>query len=140
MTEIRKRKLEHLIRNLVSELIMSQAIKDHRVSSTLSISRVEISNDFSYAKIFISSFVSTKGLEKGIEGLNHAKRFIRSQIAPKLKTRNIPHLEFVQDNNVDEALRINQLLSELTYAKTSHDNEIDEETEEKNSSSNERDE
>ena len=69
MSEFRLVRLGEQIRNEISQMILRQQIKDPRVSTFLSINRVEVSRDLGYAKVYVSSFMDDKKSEKGVKGL-----------------------------------------------------------------------
>jgi len=62
MNQVRKRRLEELIREEISKMITFGEIKDPRVNSFLSITRVEASQDGSHAKVFVSSLDDIEGI------------------------------------------------------------------------------
>ena len=97
MGQYRMQKLNGQLRDEISKLLLHGDIKDPRVSTFLSINRVEITTDLGYAKVFVSSFLSDAQLEKGVAGLNSAAGFIQSSIAKKLRIRQFPKLTFVVD-------------------------------------------
>ncbi|MDD6653621.1 MAG: 30S ribosome-binding factor RbfA, partial [Treponema sp.] len=79
----------------------------------LSVNRVEVSQDLSYAKVYVSSFASDGMLEKGVQGLNNAKGFIQTSIASKLRIRKFPQLTFLVDSGMKEGFGMIRKLSEL---------------------------
>ena len=68
MSEFRLDKLAEQIREEISQLIFSGKIKDPRVSHFLSINRVEVSGDLSYAKVYVSSFMNEHETKQGVRG------------------------------------------------------------------------
>ena len=75
MGEFRMLKLGEQIRDEISKLIMLQKVKDPRVSTFLTINRVEVARDLAYAKVYVSSFLNESQVKKGVEGLNSAALF-----------------------------------------------------------------
>ena len=80
MGQYRMERLNVLLRDEISNLILRGEIRDPRVTGRkggaaartelapfLSINRVEVSQDLSYAKIYVSSFASDAMLEKGVD-------------------------------------------------------------------------
>ena len=53
MGEFRLVRLGEQIRGEISKMLLSGQIKDPRVSSFLSINRVDVSADLSYAKVYV---------------------------------------------------------------------------------------
>lgn len=113
MGEYRLVRLGGQIRDEIARLIYTQKVKDPRVSTFLSINRVEVAADLAYAKVYVSSFLPEGQIAKGVEGLNSAAGFIQSSIAKKLTIRKFPKLTFVQDNSIKEGFEMVNKLNRL---------------------------
>lgn len=113
MGEFRMLKLGEQIRDEISKLIMLQKVKDPRVSTFLSINRVEVAKDLAYAKVYVSSFLNESQIKKGVEGLNSAAGFIQTSIAKKLTIRQFPRLTFVVDTSIKEGFDMVNKLNRL---------------------------
>lgn len=100
MGEHRIIRLGEQIREEISLLILTGKIKDPRVSTFLSISHVDVSRDLSHAKVFVSSFMDSTGIKKGVVGLQSASGYIQSILSKKLQLRLFPHLTFVHDESI----------------------------------------
>ena len=104
MSEHRLERLGEQIREEISTMILRQQVKDPRVSTFLSINRVEVSRDLAYAKVYVSSFMNAKQTQLGIKGLESAAGFIQSTLSKKLRLRQFPHLSFVEDKSIKEGI------------------------------------
>lgn len=113
MGEFRMLKLGEQIRDEISKLIMLQKVKDPRVSTFLSINRVEVAKDLAYAKVYVSSFLNESQIKKGVEGLNSAAGFIQSSIAKKLTIYKFPKLTFVEDTSIKDGFDMVNKLNRL---------------------------
>lgn len=113
MGQYRMQRLDSQLRDEISSLLLRGEIKDPRVSNFLSINRVDVSSDLSYAKVYVSTFLSDAQLEKGVDGLNNAAGFIQSAIAKKLRIRKFPKFTFVVDKGMKEGFHMVQRLTEL---------------------------
>ena len=113
MGEFRMLKLGEQIRDEISKLIMLQKVKDPRVSTFLSINRVEVAKDLAYAKVYVSSFLNESQVKKGVEGLNSAAGFIQSSIAKKLTIYKFPKLTFIEDTSIKEGFDMVNKLNRL---------------------------
>ena len=122
MGEFRMLKLGEQIRDEISKLIMTQKVKDPRVSTFLTINRVEVARDLAYAKVYVSSFLNESQVKKGVEGLNSAAGFIQSSIAKKLTIYKFPKLTFVVDTSIKEGFdmvnKLNRMEEEENSEKT----------------------
>ena len=113
MGSFRLVRLGEQIREEISKMILSGQIKDPRVSTFLSINRVDVSGDLGYAKVYVSSFMSGKETEKGVRGLQSAAGFIQSTIVRKLTIRQFPKLTFVADSSIKEGFEMVRKLNQL---------------------------
>ncbi len=125
MGEFRLAKLGEQIRGEISNLICTQKVKDPRVSTFLTINRVEIAADLAYAKVYVSSFLPEGQIVKGVAGLNSAAGFIQSSIAKNLTIRKFPKLTFFADNSIKEGFemvnRLNQLEAQEDEIRRQHE-------------------
>lgn len=113
MGEFRLAKLGEQIRGEIAQLISTQKIKDPRVSTFLTINRVEVAADLAYAKVYVSSFLPEGQILKGVAGLNSAAGFIQSSIAKKLTIRKFPKLNFIADTSIKEGFEMVNKLNRL---------------------------
>jgi len=113
MNGFRTDRVGSLIREKIGSLIVEGKIKDPRVDSFLSVSRVDVSRDLAYADVFVSSFKTESGLAKGVEGLQNAAGFIQAQLAKTMHIRSTPRLRFHADLGVREGFDIVQKLEAL---------------------------
>ncbi len=98
------------IKKIVSELIRDQ-LKDPRLASLISITRVETTSDLRIATIYVS--VIDGDLDETIAGLNSAKGFIRRAIGQDLKLHYTPEPIFKPDNSISESIRMSKLIDEV---------------------------
>ena len=113
MGQYRIQRLNDQLRDEISQLIMKGEVKDPRVNTFLSINRVEVTNDLSYAKAYVSTFLTDNQLRVGVDGLNAAAGFIQREIAKKLRIRQFPKLQFVVDSGMKKGFEMVQKLNEL---------------------------
>lgn len=105
-------RLGEQFREEISKLIQ-KGLKDPRVSTLASITRVDITDDLSYAKALVSVMGSDKEKRDTIVGLNNSAGFIRGVLGKALKIFKIPELKFVIDENLEHAMKIEGILAEL---------------------------
>lgn len=113
MGQYRIQRLNDQLRDEISQLILKGEVKDPRVSTFLSVNRVEVTTDLGYAKVYVSSFLPDNQVDKGVNGLNAAAGFIQREIAKKLRIRQFPKLQFVVDSGIKEGFAMVQKLNEL---------------------------
>ncbi|MFA6937043.1 MAG: 30S ribosome-binding factor RbfA [Treponema sp.] len=113
MGQYRLIRLGEQLKAEIANMIITHEIKDPRVSEFLTVDRVEVSGDLSYAKVYVSSFMDTNSVKRGVEGLNSAAGFIQSTIAKKLTIYKFPKLTFILDTSLKEGFEMVQKLNAL---------------------------
>ena len=89
------------------------SMKDARVNEFLSVSRVEVTSDLSYAKVYIGSVMGYQQAQEACGVLAGAEGYIKSTLAKTLRIRKIPKLQFIADNVVESYYRIQNILEGL---------------------------
>lgn len=112
MQNFRTERLDRMIQEKISSLIIEGRIKDKRVNSFLSITKVDVSGDLSYADVHVSD-VRGKNIERAVEGLQHAAGFIQSQLGSSMRIKKIPHLRFHADTSIGEGFDLIKKIEEL---------------------------
>ncbi len=111
MDPIRKKRIEALIAREVADYIYKKIKKKDDRIGFISVTRVELSNDYSIAKIFFSLF-SPQDQENKITWsiINRYKKIMQSEISRQIRLRKTPRFEFFIDNSIKEGDRIIQIL------------------------------
>ncbi len=122
MNEIRMKRVESLIRDKVSSLIMMGEVKDPRVDSTITLTRVKVAGDLASARVWVSSFGGEEATRRAVKGLNNAAGFIQSRLGREIHMRNTPKLYFSADNSIRDGLAVNKLIDEAVSS-TSRDDD-----------------
>lgn len=107
----RYEKVAQVIREEVS-LILQERLKDPRLGF-VTITRVELTKDLRYAKIFFSVLGSDEERKKTKEALDSALGFIRSLLAQRLNLRLAVEITFREDRSSEYSARIHELLEEI---------------------------
>lgn len=93
--------------------IISQ-MKDPRLKKGfISVIRVEVSNDLSFAKVYISSMGGIDGANEAVKSLENASGYIRKTLSSHLRMRKCPALRFIPDDSIAFGAHINRILTEL---------------------------
>lgn len=96
-----RRELSDIIRNL----------KDPRITGLVSVLKVEVTSDLSYAKVYVS--VVGGSAEDAVKGLKSAAGFARRELSSRLMIRKTPELKFVLDDSIEHSARIARMLNEI---------------------------
>ena len=121
----RAERVEEEIKKIVGTLI-DNGIKDPRVNGLISVTKVEVSKDMKYCKIYVS-MLGTKDKDEALKGLDSAKGVVRKEIGDKIRTFNTPEVKFIYDDSMEYGQHIDSIISSLNI---SHDD--DDEIEAKN--------
>ena len=106
MGEFRTERVGRLVQEKIGALIVEGKIKDPRVNPFLSVTRVQVSRDFSWADVYISTFKAETNLAKGVLGLQSAAGFIQSRLAREMRLRQTPRLRFHEDLSISEGFEM----------------------------------
>lgn len=108
----RHERVADLIRGELATIIR-QEIKDPRVGLA-TVSHLRLARDFSHATVGISVLGDDEAARNGaVEALHHARGFLRSQLARRVRLRTVPVLEFKLDRGAEHSQRISDLLENL---------------------------
>lgn len=111
MSSYRLERLQEEIQHAVSSIILFD-LTDPLVRGA-TITRVLITKDLSAARVYYDF----KGPEEDRallqRGFDRAKGFIRKQLAPQLRLKGVPGLEFFYDETKDEIDRVNELFAKI---------------------------
>ena len=122
----RTERIEEEIKKVVGNLI-DNGIKDPRVNGLISVTKVDVSKDMKYCKIYVS-MLGTKDINEALEGLESAKGVVRKAIGDKVRTFNTPEVKFVYDDSMAYGQHIEEVLSTLDIKHDDDETENSEET------------
>lgn len=106
----RSQRVGDLLRQEIADIIMNR-LKDPRLGF-VTVTEVKVTDDLKTARVFIS-ILKEEELDLTLEILNAAKRFIRSEVAKRVKLRSVPIIEFRIDEAIKYGDKIERLLREI---------------------------
>ena len=89
--------------------IISYQLKNPNVTGLISVTKVKVTNDLKYAKVYVS-ILNSKNLKETMEGLKKSSGFIRSELA---RIRNTPEILFELDDSLEYGAKIDSILKEI---------------------------
>lgn len=113
MTRNRTDRLNSNLKEVISEVIRSDVRNPH-VNELMTVTRVDITKDLHYAKVYISVIGSETEKQQTIGALNSAAGFIAVNASKKVVMRYFPELTFILDDSVDKHMRIESLLGKIS--------------------------
>lgn len=111
MNTTRPERVAEAIRKEISTMIQEK-LKDPRIGFT-TITKVEITPDLRYAKIYYTVFGSDKEKKATGIALKNAKGFIRGHIGDGLKLRFTPEIIFKVDKSTEYADKMDRLFDKI---------------------------
>ena len=104
-------RVSDLLRAELSDLLLRE-VHDPRVKLA-SVTAVDVSPDLRRAVVKISALGDEKQRLETIEGLRHARGFLRTELAHRLRLRATPELIFELDRGAEHSQQISDLLESL---------------------------
>ena len=92
--------------------IISFELKNPDATGLISVTKVKITPDLKYAKVYVS-MLNSKNNEKTLEALKKSSGYIRSSIAKKINLRITPELVFEEDDSLEYGMKIDSILKDL---------------------------
>ena len=108
---VRPEKVANAIRKEMSN-ILQEDLKDPRIGFT-TITKVDITPDLRYAKIYYSVMGDKKTKKATEVALNNAKGYIRTLIGNRIKLRFVPEISLIADRTYEHQDRIDEILGQI---------------------------
>ena len=92
--------------------IIRHSLSDPRIDGTYSVTRVEVTRDLRYAKVYVSVLEDKKRKDL-MAALKNAAGFVRRELGRRMQIRYIPEIQFVSDENIAYGVHIAQVLNQV---------------------------
>ena len=92
--------------------IISYKLKNPNVTGMISVTKVNVTNDLKFAKVYVS-ILNSKNVKETLAGLRKSSGFLRSELAKRINLRNTPELVFELDESLEYGARIDSILNEI---------------------------
>lgn len=101
-------RIDRIAEDIKRELIaILREVKDPKVSGKmLTVVKVDVSNDLSYAKVYVSALEGIDCAREAVKGLKAAQGFVRGRLGSSLRLRKIPELKFVADDSIEKGMEL----------------------------------
>lgn len=97
--------VDRLSEDIKREIVaLMRTLKDPRISGMLTVVKVDVSKDLSYAKVYISALEGIARAQQSVQGLNSASGYIRRELSKRLHLRKSPELKFIADDSVEKSI------------------------------------
>ena len=111
MAKNRINKINEEVRRELSSVI--RELKDTRIPILTSVVAVNVTNDLSYAKCYISVMGDEQTKKMAIEGLKSASGYIRREMGRCVDLRITPEFLFELDDSIEHGAHINKMLNDI---------------------------
>lgn len=101
------------LRKQISEIIMFE-LKDPRLNGIITVSDVRTSSDLGYAKVMIGYYGDEEKRSEVYAALTNSANFIRRLLKSRVKLRNIPTLQILEDKSAEYSVHINNVIADAT--------------------------
>ena len=85
-------------------------VKDPRVSKLLSIVKLDVSGDMSYATVYVSAIEGREKTLESVKALKGASGYVRRELGARLKLRKVPELRFIADDSIEISANISRIV------------------------------
>jgi ribosome-binding factor A len=125
VTSKRAERIAERIQEELSEILIFQ-VADPRLKG-VSITDVNVDRELAFSDIYFSALEGSGRAEEILAGFNHARGFLRTELASRITLRTFPKLRFHWDPTFERAERIDQLLASFSESeKMQSENQINE--------------
>ncbi len=115
VSKTRAERIANRIKDELSEILYYE-VSDPRLVG-VSVTDVTVDRELAYADIYVSALEGSRRSEEIIDGLEHARNYLRRQLAHRIDLRTFPQLRFHWDPTFERAEHIDRLIASL------HENE-----------------
>jgi ribosome-binding factor A len=122
MTKRRQERVSERIHHELSDLLQNR-ISDPRLVY-VTVTEVEVTADLKQATVYVSALGDGQARREALQGLEHASRYIRRELAQRLQMRFAPEVRFSLDETWERGERIDRLLDKLHSSPVDEDGDM----------------
>ena len=111
MKSYRPQRVSNVVREVVSEAIANK-LNDPRIAPFSSVTRVEVSRDLEYARVYVSVMGPPEVQRRTMKGLESALGVVQRLVAGELRIRQCPRLSFHLDESIKRAAETIKIINE----------------------------
>ena len=117
-------KISSLLKKEISLILQNDLENDLLGSHFINISKIVVTGDLQYCKIYITTTSEENIRQEIVENLNLAKSFIRHTLGQRVEMRRVPDLTFKEDTVLEKGLSVLKLLDELKNKTQDKDSQV----------------
>jgi ribosome-binding factor A len=108
----RKDRLASEIVKETSKIILYE-LRDPR-KGFVTVTRAKVSDDYRYAKIFVSIMGTDKEKRLTMGGLRHAQGYVQKLLSRRIQMRSFPEIHFEIDDSIEKAFKVTNVIDKLS--------------------------
>jgi len=112
----RSDRVNSLLKEVLAEVVR-QDVKNPKIHELTSVTRVEVTRDLHFAKVYVSVIATQAEKDATVKALQTATGYIAVTAAKKVTLRYFPQLTFKLDESVDHYMHIDKLLAKINTDK-----------------------
>lgn len=121
MAKNRVARLNSLLKEVISEVIHRDIHHNPFINQFVTITRVDITADLSYAKVYISILGKDQDKLNVLQELTDLSHQITMIASKKVRMRHFPELTFEIDTGLEKQMRIEELLHKISKERKSRE-------------------
>ncbi len=125
-TPLRMKRINDRFKEVLS-LILLTKLEDPRLADVM-VTDVKVDRELDFANIYVSALSGSARSKEVLEGLNHARGYLKHELANEIDLRVMPRLRFFWDPTPERADRIDTLLAQIRGDIPMDEPEVDEES------------
>ena len=106
-------KVSSLLKKEITLILRNDLENDLLRSNFISISKIDLTGDLQFCKIYITSSAEKEIRKEIIDNLNLVKNFIRYTLGQRIEMRRVPEMTFKDDTLLEKGLSVLKLLNDL---------------------------
>ena len=107
----RTERIEEEVKKVASKVI-DRELKDPRLTGMISVTKVYVSKDLKYCKIYVS-MLGVKDEKEAMDALKSSAGYLRKEIGDNIRMHSTPEVEFILDDSIAYGNKIEQIIKDL---------------------------
>ena len=117
-------RIEEEIKKVASKVI-GQELKDPRLTGLISVTKVSVTKDLKYCKIYVS-MLGTQSTEDAMSALKSGSGLVRKAIGNNIRMHSTPEVIFTLDESIEYGAHIQNVINELGIKHDEEEEEMEE--------------
>ncbi len=117
----RVERIEEEVKKVVSKVI-DRDLKDPRLNGMISVTKVDVSRDLKYCKIYVS-MLGVADQKEAMDALKSSAGFVRREIGANIRMHSTPEVKFEFDDSIEYGNKIQKIINDLDIKPVEEDGE-----------------